>query len=55
MKKGIVVALLVAFCLVGSQNGTLNRVLANEKVAHVVEWVNNLGRKPEDPAYLTLN
>lgn len=55
MKKGIVVALLVAFCLVGAQNGTLDRVLANEKVAHVVEWVNNLGRKAEDPAYLTLN
>ena len=55
MKKGILVALLVAACLAGAQNGTLNRVLANEKVLHVVEWVNNLGRKPEDPAYLTMN
>ena len=50
MKKGILVTLLVAFCLVGAQNGTLDRVLANEKVAHVVEWVNNLGRKADDPA-----
>jgi hypothetical protein len=55
VKKGILVALLVAVFLAGSHNGTLNRVLANEKVVHVVEWVNNLGRKPEDPAYLTMN
>lgn len=55
MRKGIVITVLVVICLMGSQNGSLERVLANEKVLHVVEWVNNLGRKPEDPAYLTLN
>lgn len=55
MRKGILMAAVVAVCLAGVLNGSLERVLANEKVAQVVEWVNNLGRKPEDPAYLTLN
>ena len=55
MKKGIIVALLAAVFLVGTQNGSMEKVLANENVQQVVEWVNNLGRKPEDPAYLTLN
>ena len=55
VKKGIIVALLAAVFLVGTQNGSMEKVLANENVQQVVEWVNNLGRKPEDPAYLTLN
>ena len=55
MKKGIVILVLAAVLGIGAQNGTLDRVLANGKVQHMVEWVNNLGRKPEDPAYLTLN
>lgn len=55
MRKAYIVAALVAVILVGVQNGSVERVLANEKVQHVVEWVNNIGRKPQDPAYLTLN
>ena len=55
MRKGIIMGLLVAICLLGAQDDFLEKVLANEKVQHVVEWVNTLGRQPEDPAYLTLN
>jgi len=55
VKKKIIIALLVTVCLVGMKNGLLERVLANDEVQHVVEWVNNLGRNPADPAYLTLN
>jgi len=55
VRKGIIMGLLVAICLLGAQDDFLEKVLANEKVQHVVEWVNTLGRQPEDPAYLTLN
>ncbi|HWR29785.1 MAG TPA: GDSL-type esterase/lipase family protein [Negativicutes bacterium] len=55
MRKGIIMGLLVAICLLGAQDDFLEKVLANEKIQQVVEWVNTLGRQPEDPAYLTLN
>jgi lysophospholipase L1-like esterase len=55
VKKGIIITAVVAMCLLGAQNGFLERVLANEEVQYVVEWVNTLGRKEGDPAYLTLN
>ena len=55
MRKRLIAGVLVLVCLAGLQGTSIEKVLANDKVQHVVEWVNNLGRKPEDPAYLTLN
>ncbi len=56
MKKVVIifVGIFVAG-LFAVQSLSLEKVLANESVVTAVEWVNNLGRKPEDPAYLTLN
>lgn len=55
MKKIVILVVVVLLALLVAQPLKLEKVLANEKVLTVVEWVNNLGRKPEDPAYLTLN
>lgn len=55
MKKAITGTLLVGLFLIGVQGMSVEKVLANPRIQQVVEWVNNWGRKPEDPAYLTLN
>lgn len=55
MKKISILVVVVLLALLAVRPLSLEKVLANEKVVTVVEWVNNLGRKPEDPAYLTLN
>ena len=55
MRKVVFGMLLLTGVYFLGQNFSLERVLANEQVSSAVEWVNTLGRKPEDPAYLTLN
>ena len=55
MRKMVLSILLLGGIFFVSQQGSLEKVLANEQVSSAVEWVNTLGRKPEDPAYLTLN
>ena len=55
MRKLVLIMLILGGLFFVSQQWTLETVLANERVSSAVEWVNTLGRKPEDPAYLTLN
>ena len=55
MRKVVFGMLLLTCVYFVGQNFSLERVRANEQVSSAVEWVNTLGRKPEDPAYLTLN
>ena len=55
MRKVVFLMLLLTGVFLASHNFSLERVLANEQVSSAVEWVNTLGRKPDDPAYLTLN
>lgn len=55
MRKIVLLILLLCVVLVGYQQMSLEKVLANEQVSSAVEWVNTIGRKVDDPAYLTLN
>jgi len=56
VRKAIVIILLVAMVgLAETQDGLIESVLANQKVAGALSWVNTIGRKTDDPAYLNLN
>ncbi len=56
MKKAVVIILLAAMVgLVQTQDGLIESVLANQQVAGALSWVNTIGRKTDDPAYLNLN
>lgn len=56
MRKVICIMLLLFLGLgIVIQLVGLEKVLAGEKVRNAVEWVNTLGRKADDPPYLTMN